>query len=138
MKAFKSETEIRIEDGYLHRESIKEIPGRRYEPDCKAWFVPLCAENVALLQTLGAEIDAELGSLFNNSKAIEVENEEPITKMPIKAEPYKHQVRAFNFALKILCGFRAANPISDCKDEDSEAAQSAKEAREGGDANDIQ
>lgn len=104
MKVFKSKTEIRIEDGYLHQESIKEIPGRRYESDCKAWFVPLCAENVVLLQTLGAELDAELSSMFIDAKANAFENEEPIAKMPIKAEPYKHQVRAFNFALKILCG----------------------------------
>lgn len=138
MKAVKFGNEIRIEDGYLHRESIREIPGRRYEAEQKAWFIPLSPANVALLQTLGAELDAELSSMFNDAKAIEVENEEPIAKMPIKAEPYKHQVRAFNFALKILCGFRAANPIADCKDEDSKAAKSAKEAREGGDENDIQ
>jgi len=104
VKATKYENEIGIEEGYLHRESIKEIPGRRYEAEQKAWFIPLCAENVVLLQTLGAELDAELSSMFNDAEANAVENEEPIAKMPIKAEPYKHQVRAFNFALKILCG----------------------------------
>ena len=33
---------------------------------------------------------------------------------------------------------RGVKPLADCKGEDSEAAQSAKEAREGGDVNDIQ
>lgn len=28
--------------------------------------------------------------------------EKPILPMPIKAKPYQHQVKAFNFALKVL------------------------------------
>lgn len=114
MKAFKSETEIRIEDGYLHRESIKEIPGRRYEPDCKAWFVPLCEENATLLQTLGAELDGELRTLLTHSPASITAEEKPLFQMPIKAEPYKHQVNAFNFAMRIL-GFEGGQNDGDKK-----------------------
>ena len=104
MKAFKSGTEIRIEDGYLHRESIKEIPGRRYEAESKAWFVPLYVRNAALLQTLGTELDADLKTLVSTTKADAVADEEPIVRMPIKVQPYKHQVRAFNFALRLFGG----------------------------------
>lgn len=104
MKAYKSGTEILIEDGYLHRESIKEIPGRRYDAESKAWFVPLSVENAALLQTLGAEIDTELKTLVSSGKADAVADEDPIVRMPIKVQPYKHQVRAFNFALRLFGG----------------------------------
>ena len=104
MKAYKSGTEIRIEDGYLHRESIKEIPGRRYETESKAWFVPLSVGNTALLQTLGAELNTELKILVSSGKADAITDEEPIVRMPIKVQPYKHQVRAFNFALRLFGG----------------------------------
>ena len=104
MKAYMRGAEIRIEDGYLHRESIKEILGRRYEAELKAWFVPLCVGNAALLQTLGAELDADLKTLVGTARADGVADEEPITRMPIKVQPYKHQVRAFNFALRLFGG----------------------------------
>ena len=104
MKAFKSGTEIRIEDGYLHKESIKEILGRRYEAESKAWFVPLCMGNAALIQTLGAELDSDLKTLVSMTKSDAVADEEPIARMPIKVQPYKHQVRAFNFALRLFGG----------------------------------
>lgn len=112
MRAVKQGGEIRIEDGYLHKESIKEIPGRRYDTDSKAWYTPCTEKNAVLLQTLGAKLDEELRAFVSSvcgDAAVEVP---PIRAMPIKVTPYKHQVRAFNFALKILCG-------------------------EGGDANDI-
>ena len=32
----------------------------------------------------------------------EKENETPIIPMPIKATPYQHQVRAYNFALRLF------------------------------------
>ena len=41
MNAIKDGNHIRIYDAYLIRESIKEIPGRFYDPDDKAWLVPL-------------------------------------------------------------------------------------------------
>ena len=104
MKATRYENEIQIADGYLYKESIKEIPGRRYDAESKVWFVPLCVGNAALLQTLGAELNAELRTLVNTTKADAVADEEPIVRMPIKVQPYKHQVRAFNFALRLFGG----------------------------------
>ena len=37
MRAFKFGNEIKITESYLYRESIKEIEGRRYDPEEKAW-----------------------------------------------------------------------------------------------------
>lgn len=103
LRAIKDGNEIRIEDGYLHKETIKEIPNRRYDAEKKVWFIPCNEENAALLQMLGAELDASLDA-FVGPVGETAADEQPSTVMPIKAEPYKHQVRAFNFALKILCG----------------------------------
>lgn len=104
MRATKDGNEIRIEDCYLHKESIKEIPGRRYDAERKAWFAPCNEKNAALLQLLGAELDSELRAFVSPVGEVTDADTPPLRTMPIRAEPYKHQVRAFNFALKILCG----------------------------------
>ena len=54
-------------------------------------------ENVALLGLLGAELD---DTLSPDIKAQDAGDEVPIIPMPIKATPYQHQVRAYNFALR--------------------------------------
>ena len=104
MKAIKDGDEIRIEDGYLHRESIKEIPGRRYDAAEKAWYAPCNEKNISLLQMLGAELDEELRAFVEPVCKTAVAEEKPCRRMPIKAEPYKHQIKAFNFAIRILEG----------------------------------
>lgn len=112
MRAVKDGDEIRIEDGYLHRESIKEIPGRRYDAANKAWYAPCNEKNVALLQMLGACLDESLVAFVKPVCDSSPDNEKPIRKMPIRAEPYKHQVRAFNFALKIF-GYKGGDEKHD-------------------------
>ena len=97
MNAIRDGNHVRIYDAYLLRESIKEIKGRFYDPDSKAWVVPYTKENVALLALLGALLDE---SLLDDIKEDDAGDEVPILPMPIKAKPYKHQVRAYNFALK--------------------------------------
>ncbi len=102
MRAKKDGNEIRIEDCYLQKESIKEIPGRRYDAAAKAWFAPCTEKNAALLQMLGAELDTELGAIVKPVSEGNAADETALIKMPIKAEPYKHQVRAFNFAVRLF------------------------------------
>ena len=51
---------IRIYDAFMIKESIKEIPGRFYDADDKAWVVPLSSENVSLLGLLGVALDDSL------------------------------------------------------------------------------
>lgn len=88
---------IRIYDAFMIKESIKEIPGRFYDADDKAWVVPFSSENVSLLGLLGVALD---DSLLPCVQKEEAQHEEPIYPMPIKATPYQHQVRAFNFAMR--------------------------------------
>ena len=101
MNAIKDGNHIRIYDAFLIRESIKEIPGRFYDPDDRAWLVPLTAENAATLALLGVEIEKNLISTPETDAALE-KDEKPIVPMPIKATPYQHQVRAYNFALRLF------------------------------------
>lgn len=116
MKAIKDGEEIRIDDGYSHKESIKEIPDRRYDANSKAWYVPCTEKNASLLQMLGAHLCDELAEFVKTTESYDSIDEKPICLMPIRAAPYKHQIRAFNFAMQIF-GYTESK---------------------GGDANDIQ
>ena len=97
MNAIRDGNHIRVYDAFLVKESNKEIDGRFYDPDDKAWVVPYSKENVALLGLLGAALDDSLSPLVETQAA---GDEVPIFPMPIKATPYQHQVRAYNFALR--------------------------------------
>ena len=108
MKAVKDGNHIRIYDAFLIRESIKEIPGRFYDPDDKAWLVPLSPENAATLTLLGVELEKNLIFTPDTGDGLE-KDEKPIVPMPIKATPYPHHVRAYNFALRLF-GIGGAAP----------------------------
>ena len=97
MNAIKDGNHIKIYDAFLIKESIKEINGRFYDADDKAWVVPHTKENAALLGLLGVSLSDELISPTEEAPA---QDETPIIPMPIKATPYQHQVRAYNFALR--------------------------------------
>lgn len=100
MNAIRDGNHIRIFDAFLIKESIKEIDGRFYDADDKAWLVPYSKENTALLGLLGVTLDNNLIDSADQQEP--VENEEPIIPMPIRATPYQHQVRAYNFALRLF------------------------------------
>ena len=97
MRATRDGNHIRVYDAYLAKESIKEITGRFYDPDDKAWVVPYSKENAVTLALIGAELDE---TLSEETEQVEAGDEVPMFRMPIKATPYQHQVRAYNFALR--------------------------------------
>ena len=103
MRAFKTGGEIRIDGGYLHRESIKEIEGRRYDAINKVWYIPLNEKNAALMQLLGVELCEELRATLKAQTALAREGYvQPTMRLPIRASPYQHQIAAFNYALGIF------------------------------------
>lgn len=101
MRAVRSENCIRIYDAYLYRECIKEIPGRSYDATDKAWIVPLTEENVAKLQIYGASMEEELEQMLKTNTEAELGSEEELFPAPIKGKLFRHQVMAYNFALKL-------------------------------------
>ena len=100
MNAIRDGNHIRIYNAFLIKESIKEIDGRFYDSDDKAWLVPYSKENAGLLALLGVSLGE--GLLDEEDQQQVQEPEEPIFPMPIKATPYQHQIRAFNFALRLF------------------------------------
>lgn len=100
MNAIRDGNHIRIYNAFLIKESIKEIDGRFYDSDDKAWLVPYSKENAGLLALLGVTLGE--GLLEDADQEQPQESEEPILPMPIKATPYQHQVRAYNFALRLF------------------------------------
>ena len=56
MNAVKDGMHIRIYNAFLIKESIKEIDGRFYDADDKAWVVPYSKENAGLLALLGVSL----------------------------------------------------------------------------------
>jgi len=100
LNAIRDGHHIRIYGAYMIKESIKEIDGRFYDSDDKAWLVPFSKENVALLGLLGVALDV---SLCDHAEQEQTQDkEEPLIPMPIKATPYQHQIRAYNFALRLF------------------------------------
>ena len=100
MNAVRDGMHIRIYNAYMIKESIKEIDGRFYDPDDKAWLVPYSKENAGLLALLGVTLGD--GLLDDADQEQPPMQEEPIIPMPIKATPYQHQIRAYNFALRLF------------------------------------
>lgn len=101
MRAVLRDDLIVIYDSYYYKESIKEIEGRFFDADEKAWCVPLSTKNIARLKLLGADLSAELQEMDEGNVTCDT-LEEPIIRPPIKGSLYQHQVRAYNFALKTL------------------------------------
>lgn len=99
MKATRVDDFIKITECYRYKDSIKEIDGRWYEAEEKAWYIPLTDKNIAFVQLLGAEIDDELKQITKRES--KQKNSKLYTKMPIRAAPYAHQIEAFNFAMKV-------------------------------------
>ena len=90
-------------DSFKHKESIKEMHGRLWHPEEKAWSVPVNAENLETLDLLGCELSEDLRGM-KQKYAIGEGDEDAllIVPMPIKAKPYAHQIKAFNFACSVM------------------------------------
>jgi SNF2 family DNA or RNA helicase len=113
MQAVLVNDEIKVTDCFLQKASIKEIPGHRWDAESKAWFVPANERNAATLQLIGAELDDGLRALAKQTADTDNGDEQPFCSMPIKATPYRHQVRAFNFVMNLLSNRKGAAVLAD-------------------------
>ena len=53
-------------DSFIHKESIKQITGRMWHPDDKAWSVPMTTQSLETLDLLGCEFSDELRAMRKN------------------------------------------------------------------------
>ena len=54
---------IYLFDSFIHKESIKGIPGRLWHSEDKAWSIPIESTNIETLDLLGCELSTELRDL---------------------------------------------------------------------------
>lgn len=91
-------------------EAIKEVPGRMFDRHRKEWVMPLTKDAVNALQDfqnikitnevyVALQIQEESQEMARLMK--EEEKPKPLEPMLIKAEPFAHQIIAFNIALKL-------------------------------------
>lgn len=98
MNAIRDGNHIRVYNAFAIKESIKEICGRFYDSDDKAWVFPYSKENATLLGFLGVSLGDDL---FEDTQTAQPQKDEtPIFPIQIKATPYQHQIRAFNFVCR--------------------------------------
>jgi len=89
-------------DSFKHKESIKEIHGRLWHPEKKAWSVPMNAENLETLDLLGCEFSEELRTMKEQLCKTDIGISEEMIPAPLKVTPYEHQLRGYNLASRSM------------------------------------
>ncbi len=103
---------ILIFESYIHKETIKEISGRIWDVENKAWIIPCSKDNLYFLQMIGCKLDDELVKKAHEeqqTKGVRDKHVIALEPMPIKASPYSHQVEAYNRACSSMGIFKRAN-----------------------------
>ena len=83
---------ILLYDSYIFKESIKEIPGRQWHPEEKAWSVPILQQNIEALDLLGCELSDELANIRQSIVSKNTTDENTLLPAPLKVSPYEHQL----------------------------------------------
>lgn len=90
---------IIIFDSYMAKETIKEIDGRVWDAGRKVWSIPANGVNVETLEIIGCSLSEELNVFIKfKHHSFSRKNQSPIKPMPIKANPYQHQIKGYNLA----------------------------------------
>ncbi|OPY59137.1 MAG: hypothetical protein A4E55_00354 [Pelotomaculum sp. PtaU1.Bin035] len=99
---------------YEDRETAKSITGREWSPLYKCWLYPLRAEtlNELTIAFPGIEVDPKVSEavlgvamreqMVHNIKLHGWEDARPVEPMPLKTQPFKHQVLGYNIACELL------------------------------------
>lgn len=91
-------------------ETIREIPGRQWNKNKREWVLPLNQDTLNAFKDfpgirISSDVYAALQMQQESQELARIMKEsakpEPVEPMPIKGEPFAHQVRAFNIALNL-------------------------------------
>lgn len=95
-----------VRANYAHKEFIKAIPGRKWDPEQKAWVLPATPEAAEQLKCIaGMRFDEATLELIAESApqrtvtAGDSVADEPIAPMPVKLDPFKHQIKGYNLGI---------------------------------------
>ena len=111
MHAVIKDGKILLYDSYIFKESIKEIPGRQWHPEEKAWSVPISRQNIETLDLLGCELSDELADIRQSVVSKNTANENTLLPAPLKVSPYEHQLKGYNLAC-LSMGIIGDNSVS--------------------------
>lgn len=111
MRAVFRDNRIFIYDAFIQKESIKEIPGRLWHPEEKAWSIPAGAYNIETLDLLGCELSSELRKMKKEYVCEGLEEPQTFISAPLKVSPYEHQLKGYNLACRSM-GIIGNNGVS--------------------------
>ena len=111
MRAVFRNNRIFIYDSFIHKESIKQITGRMWHSDDKAWSVPIGAESLETLDLLGCDFSDDLRAMKKKFMREKSEDVQALISAPLKVIPYEHQLKGYNFACRSM-GIVGSNAVS--------------------------
>ena len=111
MHAVIKDGKILLYDSYIFKESIKELPGRQWHPEEKAWSVPISQQSIETLDLLGCELSDEITDIRQRFVSKNTANENTILPAPLKVSPYEHQLKGYNLACRSM-GIIGGNGMS--------------------------
>ena len=104
MYAIRSSDTLHVYDAYLYRDGLKNIPGRYFDADDKAWVLPYTDEAVRTLELLGARLGDGIEP-SSQSKAVAKKYETISTQPRVKATLYA-RTRSEHIILRSKCSKR--------------------------------
>lgn len=102
MHAVLKDDRIFIFDSFAYKESIKEIVGRTWNPDEKAWSVPANEKSIETLDLLGCAFSEDLTNLKNRITVSKTNSIDILFPAPLKVKPYEHQLKGYNLACRSM------------------------------------
>ena len=111
MHAIIKDGKILLYDSYIFKESIKEIPGRQWHPEEKAWSVPISKQNIETLDLLGCKLSDELADIRQSFVSENTADKTMLIPAPLKVSPYEHQLKGYNLACRSM-GIIGGNGVS--------------------------
>ena len=106
---------IGLKDSFYYKDFIKqELTGAKWIKDTKMWQIEFSVGNIEKLRNVACTIPDEIVAEYIEKKKImdqviaeKLSDEtKAIETMPIKAQPFQHQIKAFNIACKIMNLFK--------------------------------
>ena len=94
---------VPVQAAYKHREALRQVPGSVWDPFRRSWLVPCTKTAAAALRCIpGIPLPPEMEALA--PPPVEMRDaiggqEKPLAPLPIRLQPYAHQVAAYNRAL---------------------------------------